>query len=103
MLPLYEEPYFTFRFADDRVVGRFHLGGVGPGRRVRVVRLDPATGERRELLAEAVVGDGGWVELAEPIAVHAGDGFVAVPEACEPDRPSPPCAAPPGYWGEGDG
>ena len=33
MLPLYEEPHFTFRFADDRIIPRFHLEGVEAGRR----------------------------------------------------------------------
>ena len=28
MLPLYEDPHFTFRFADDRLIPRFHLEGV---------------------------------------------------------------------------
>ena len=27
MLPLYEDPYFTFRFADDRIIPRFYLEG----------------------------------------------------------------------------
>ncbi len=31
MLPLYHDPWHTFRFAGDRVVPRFHLEGVGPG------------------------------------------------------------------------
>jgi hypothetical protein len=26
------------------------------------------------------VGEGGWVDLPEPIIVRAGEGFVAVPE-----------------------
>jgi hypothetical protein len=29
MLPLYEDPCFTFRFADDRIIPRFHLEGTG--------------------------------------------------------------------------
>lgn len=32
MLPLYEDPCFTFRFADDRIIPRFHLEGVEAGR-----------------------------------------------------------------------
>ena len=39
----------------------------------------PATGDRLGLLATATVGEGGWVDLMEPIIVRAGDGFVAVP------------------------
>jgi hypothetical protein len=48
---LFEEPFFTFRFADDRIIPRFHLEGVGAGRRVSVYRFDPGTGERSGLLA----------------------------------------------------
>src|SRR5262245_10066094 len=28
MLPLYEDPCFTFRFDDDRIIPRFHVEGV---------------------------------------------------------------------------
>lgn len=81
MLPLYEDPHFTFRFSDDRIIPRFHLEGVEAGRRVEIFKIDPGTGERLDLLATATVGEGGWVELAEPIIVRAGETFVAVPEA----------------------
>ena len=64
MLPLYEDPWFTFRFADDRIIPRFHLEGVEAGRRVSVFKIDPGTGERLGLLATATVGEGGWVDLA---------------------------------------
>jgi hypothetical protein len=86
MLPLYEDPWFTFRFADDRIIPRFHLEGVEAGRRVMVYKIDPGTGERLGLLATATVGEGGWMDLAEPIIVRAGEAFVAVPE--RPDQPS---------------
>ena len=43
-------------------------------------RIDPGTGERLGLLATATAGGGGWVDLAEPIIVKAGEAFVAVPE-----------------------
>jgi hypothetical protein len=76
---LYEEPYFTFRFADDRIIPRFHLEGVGAGRQVDVFRIDPATGVRLGLLTTGVADDGGWVDVKEPIIVRAGDAFVAVP------------------------
>jgi len=78
MLPLYHDPHFTFRFADDRLIPRFHLDGVEPGAPVSVFAIDPATGERLGLIAEAVAGDDGWVELAEALVVRAGGGFVAV-------------------------
>ena len=64
MLPLYEEPHFTFRFADDRSIPRFQLEGVQAGRHVSVFRIDPGTGERLGMLATATAGEGGWVDLA---------------------------------------
>ena len=79
MLPIYEDPCFTFRFADDRLIPRFHLEGVEAGRQVKVFWIDPGTGERLGLLATAAVGKGGWVDLPEPIIVRAGEAFVAVP------------------------
>lgn len=79
MLPLYRESHFTFRFADDRVIPRFHLEGGEAGRRVSVFKIDPATGEWLGLIATATVGDGGWVDVPTPIVVRAGEGFVVVP------------------------
>ena len=79
MIPLHHDPWFTFRFAEDRLIPRFHLEGVEAGRRVSVFKIDPGTGERLGLLATAEVGDGGWVDLREPIIVRAGDAFIAVP------------------------
>ena len=83
MLPLYQDPHFTFRFADDRIIPRFHLEGVEAGLRVSVFRIDPGTGERLGLLATATVGDGGWVDLLEPIIMRAGEAFIAVPEPAQ--------------------
>ena len=80
MLPLYHDPHFTFRFADDRIIPRFHLEGVEAGRRVDVYKSNSDTGERLKLLATATVGDGGWADLLAPIIVRAGEAFVAVPE-----------------------
>jgi hypothetical protein len=80
MLPLYHDPWFTFRFVDDRIIPRFHLEGVRAGRQVSVFQIDPDTGERLGLLATAPVGENGWVDLAEPIIVRAGEAFIAVPE-----------------------
>jgi len=83
MTPIYRDDGYTFRFEDDRIIPRFHLEGVEAGRQVSVFRIDPQTGERLGLLATAIVGDGGWVDLAEPIIVRAGEAFIAVPK--------PPC------------
>jgi hypothetical protein len=80
MLPLYRDPHFTFRFAEARIIPRFHLEGVEAGRRVSVFKVDPGTGERLGLMATAAVGEGGWVDLDEPIIVRAGESFIAVPE-----------------------
>ena len=79
MLPLYHDPHFTFRFADDRIIPRFHLEGVEAGRRVSVFKIDPGTGGQLGLLATATVGEGGWVDLAEPIMVRTGEAFIAIP------------------------
>jgi hypothetical protein len=80
MLPLYQDPWFTFRFAVDRLIPRFHLEGVPAGQRVSVFQIDPGTGERLGLLATATVGQDGWVDLPAPILVRAGEVFVAVLE-----------------------
>ena len=79
MFPLYQDSQYTFRFADDRLIPRFHLEGVSPGRLVDVYWLDPETGTRRTLIVRGVAGQDGWVDLPEPIIVRAGEGFVAVP------------------------
>ena len=80
MLPVYHDPHFTFRFADDRIIPRFHLEGVEAGRRVSIFKIDPGTSKRLGLLATAAVGEGGWVDRLEPIIVRAGEAFIAVPE-----------------------
>lgn len=59
MLPLYRDPHFTFRFAADRIIPRFHLEGVESGRHVSVYKIDPGTCTRLGLLATATVGEGG--------------------------------------------
>ena len=83
MIPLHHDSWFTFRFADDRLIPRFHLDGVEAGRRVKVFRINADTGERLGLMATATVGEGGWVELAEAIIVRAGDAFIAMPDKPE--------------------
>ena len=80
MLPLYRDPHYTFRFADDRIIPRLHLEGVKAGVRVSVLNFDPSTGERLSLLATATVSQDGWVELESPIIVRAGEAFIVVPE-----------------------
>ncbi len=80
MLPLYRDPHFTFRFADDRIIPRFHLEGVRVGQTVSVFGIDALTEKRSEFIAKATVGEGGWVELPQPIIVRAGSGFVVVPD-----------------------
>lgn len=45
-----------------------------------VFKLDPLTSEKLGLLTTATVGEGGWVDVSEPIIVRAGEAFVAVPE-----------------------
>ena len=85
MLPLYHDPHFTFRFAHDRIIPRFHLEGVEAGRRVAVYKIDPDSGERLGLLATARVGEAGWVDLPEPIIVRASEAFIAVPGPAESD------------------
>jgi hypothetical protein len=45
MTTLYEDPWFAFQFADDRIFPRFHLEGIEAGRHVSVFKIDPGTGE----------------------------------------------------------
>lgn len=85
MLPLYRDPWFTFCFADDRIIPRFHLEGVLPGSHVSVIKINPETGQWLGLLATATVGEGGWVDLPQPISVKAGEGFIAMPVLVRPE------------------
>ncbi len=80
MLPLYEDPWFTFRFADARLIPRFHLEGVPAGRSCRIFAADPQTLQPAQLLATAVVGAEGWVELPQALVVRAGDVLVVYPD-----------------------
>jgi hypothetical protein len=80
MLPLYQDPWFTFRFAEDRIIPRIRLEGVPAGQGVSVFKVDLSSGQRLGLLATATVGESGWVDLTEPIIVRAGEAFIAVPE-----------------------
>lgn len=78
MLPLYRDPHYLFRFADSRIISRIHLEGANVGQRVKLVRVDASTLTQGDFITEATVGADGWVELAEPLVVHAGNAFVAV-------------------------
>ena len=62
MISLYQDPWYTFRFEDDRIIPRFHLEGVPTGQKVFVFKIDPGTGERVGLLVTATVGERGWVD-----------------------------------------
>jgi hypothetical protein len=75
-----QDPWFTYRFDDDRLFHHFHIEGVPAGQQVSVFKVDPSTGERLGLLATGTVGKNGLVGLAEPIIVKAGDALIAVPE-----------------------
>ncbi len=75
MIALYHEADFTFRFAEPRVVGRFHLDGVTPGTVVAVCRLQSPGDVVGEVLAKATVGAGGWVEIEPALRVDATNGF----------------------------
>ena len=88
MQSLYEDPFFTFRFADDRIVPRFHLEGVLAGSQNSVFKIDPESGERLGFLATATVGDSGWVDLPQPIIVKAGKAFIVVPMDSSVHSPS---------------
>ena len=79
MIPLYRDAGFIFHFADNRIIPRFHLEGIAEGCCISVFNIDPATGVRLSLLATAVVGAGGWVDLKDSIVMHAGEAFLAVP------------------------
>jgi hypothetical protein len=78
MLSLYRDPHFTFRFAEDRLIPRFHLEGVEPGRSVDLFNWNAITNERLEKIATALVGPGSWVNLNTPLIVRAGSGFIVV-------------------------
>jgi len=86
MLPLHRDPHFTFRFADDRIIPRFHLDGVEAGTHISVIKIDPTSGKQLCLLATATVGDDGWVYLPQPIRVRAGEAFIAMPILVRPEK-----------------
>jgi hypothetical protein len=90
VIPLHEDPFFIFRLAEDRIISRFHLEGVAAGRPVRVYAADPKSLAPTRFLATALVGEGGWVDLLQPIIVRAGEVFVVFPEdQADETRPTP--------------
>jgi NADH dehydrogenase [ubiquinone] 1 alpha subcomplex assembly factor 1 len=80
LIPLYHDPQFVFRFAEDRLIPRFHLDGVPTGTQVSLFELDPANGTRLGFISSGVVGIDGWVDLSKPMIVRGGAGFIVVPE-----------------------
>lgn len=78
---LYSDPFFTFRFAEDRLIPRIHLEGVSAGQRVSIYSADPQTLQRGKPLCTGVVGEGGWVDVCPPLVVRAGEVFVVFPDA----------------------
>jgi hypothetical protein len=79
MLPMFQDPHFTFRFGESRIIPRFHLEGLEAGRQVAVYRINPDSGNRLGLMMTATVGEHSWVDLPEPIIVREGEAFIAVP------------------------
>ena len=75
MIELYHEDDFTFRFAEPRVVGRFHLDGVAPGTVVTVRWLRTPGDVVGDVAATATVGAGSWVEIQPALRVDAANGF----------------------------
>ena len=73
-MKLYEEPHFTFRFADDRIILRFHLEGVEAGRRVSVFKIAPGTGERLGNAPQEILDREGEREDVAPPAIGERQG-----------------------------
>lgn len=69
MIPLFREPFYTFAFAEDRLIDRFHLEGVPAGQLVVLEGLSDSNG----LLLQTETG--GWVRLPEPRVVRRGQVF----------------------------
>ena len=80
MTPVYEDLHFRFRFADIRIIPRFHLEGVEAGQHVSVFKIAPGTSERLGL-AIATVGEGAWVGLGAIIGTVFGERLLRrIPE-----------------------
>src|SRR5262245_42590892 len=76
MLPLYRDPHSTFRFAEDRRVGRFHFDGVEPGTHISNPKAKATPGQvRAEVWMSLVRGSRGliyFVHQFQPRFVEAG-------------------------------
>jgi hypothetical protein len=72
MIPLYHDHFFTFRFADDRIIPRFHLEGVGSGGVSRFSRSTPALAS-------------GWAFWRQQRWVKASEGLLPY-QNCLPKR-----------------
>jgi hypothetical protein len=62
VIPRHEDPFFTFQFAGDRLIPRGASGSAGAG-----LLGNPATLALVHLLTTTVVGEGGWVDLAQAV------------------------------------
>ena len=58
----------------SEVIGVVNMSHSRPG------AFDEESVKRLELMAMATVGEGGWMDLREPIVVRAGDAFVVLPD-----------------------
>jgi hypothetical protein len=59
MTNLYQDSWFTFRFADARSIPRFQGDGVEACRQVSVIKIGPGIGERLGLVTMAAAGESG--------------------------------------------
>src|SRR5262245_64459520 len=76
MLPLYRDPHSTFRFAEDRRVGRFHFDGVEPGTHISNPKAKATPGQvKAEVWMSLVRGSRGliyFVHQFQPKFIEAG-------------------------------
>jgi hypothetical protein len=75
MISLFAEDVYHFRFAEPRWLNKFHLEKAVIGTPVVLTQWYPETDGRGEGVAQAHVGDGGWVTLPGAILVTPQCGF----------------------------